>query len=185
MTNRIRHVLYLSRRMAQDPNGDQMAVYIYDFVWEAKRSLGIMLETDDIIWEHDNKLRSESGIVVEIHPCKDTKYTLRMLWEHEDTVAQMGRTLSVNLRDEARRFRHRRQPSEVAPKVEKVRTGLTRAPRDGMVPVGDIAAAFGVTAREVRGALRKARVPKPSQGWAWKPADVEGVKKLVGEALGK
>lgn len=184
---RVRHVLYLGRRMAQDPDNNQQAVFIYDTVRESKRALDIILEDDELIWDGDQKLLSSSGIVIEVRPCKDTKYSLAMLWAHEDSVVQMGKLFSPNLAKEARAYRYGRQPDTLEPKEEKVRTrapgAMSRAPRDGMIPVGDIAAALGISAREARGALRGAKVPKPASGWAWKPDEVEGIKAKIKEAL--
>lgn len=178
------HVLYLSRRFSDDPDGNQVAVFMYGARYAAKRALELLLEQDDLLWIHDNKLQSETGIIIEIRPCKDTRYTLRQLWEYELTIAEMAWEMKPPHSTECKTFRYRRQATTLEPQQERRRgKGAPRSSRQGMTPIGDIALALGITAREARAAFRKAKIPKPPQGWAFPPGEVEAVKAKLQEVL--
>lgn len=177
------HVLYISRRFSDDPDGNQVFVDIYNRVWEAHQALLILLEEDGLVWEGDNWLRSESGIVVQVRPCRTTTHTLRQLWEYEVPVKHLGKELAPHEVRKLRRFRTERDP-DVAPERKERMRSTPRASRDGMVPIADLALEFGMEARDVRAAFRKAGVEKPAQGWAFPKDELEKWRTLVKEACG-
>lgn len=178
------YVLYLSRRYRDDPDGNQVAVFIYAAPYAAKRALELILADDGIVWVTDNHLKSESGIEVQVRPCRTTTHTLKELWEYEYTIAEMAWEMQPPYSTECKRFRLERVSEQVPEKVQRKRGNGPRASRAGMTPIADIALELGITAREARGAFRKARIPKPPCGWAFKPDEVDGIRAKLKEVLG-
>lgn len=64
------------------------------------------------------------------------------------------------------------------PKPEKVKID-----KSGLVSVGDIAEQMDIEARDARGALRKAKMEKPTGGWLFPPDKVEEIKKVIKKHL--
>ena len=54
--------------------------------------------------------------------------------------------------------------------VGRVAPAVKRAPRDGLITVGQICDRLSVKAGKARSILRRQRVEQPEAGWAW-PAD--------------
>lgn len=178
-----RHVIYLSRRYSDDPDGNQVAVDIFDMKWQAHLALHVLLEDDGLVWSGDNYLRSETGIIAEVRPSRQTTATLRELWDYDMPVKRLGNELDAHRIKALRRFRYVPDPT-VAPEKKVKTRSLTRTSRNGMVPIADIALEFGLEACEVRAAFRRAKIPKPPQGWAFPASEVEAIKQKVKEVLG-
>lgn len=179
-----RYVLYLGRRYADDPDGNQVAVYIFGEVYAVKKAMELILADDDLLWINDNKVQSETGIIIHLRFAEMYDYTLKEMWEHEYTLAEMAWEMLPPYSTQCKKFRHVWAPDQVPERVER-RRGTPRASRNGMTPIADIAMACGVTARDARAAFRKAKVKKPPQGWAFPPSEVEEITKKLKEALGK
>ena len=185
-----KYVLYISRR--GDSSQSCSAVSIWAARYGAKKFLDALLQDDGVVWDTPNRLRSETGIIVENpYAFKDTtkNYVLQEVWEHEYSLAEMVWTLPHPYPAQAKRLRMMpamtlEQYDAVLPtQGPKVRS--VRASRDGMVPIADLAAEFDLCARDCRAALRKAKVPKPAAGWAWRADEIEGVRALIAKALGR
>jgi hypothetical protein len=165
------YVLYLSRCHADDPDGNQMAAHIFAAPYSARRFIEVLLEDDGFVWEGATILRSESGIVIKCD-------LLAKIIGHEYTLAEMAWRLPEPHRGYAKFFRYGRQPTSLTEAQEgrpERKASVPRASRSGMVPIADIAMKLGLKARDARAAFRKAKIPKPAAGWAFKPDEVDGV----------
>lgn len=177
-----KYVLYLSRHGDDDT---QSMVMVFAAPYSARKFLDALLEDDGIVWDDDCTIRSETGIVVSTRWYADR---MREAVEHEYTLAEMAWTLDSTHLAHARRFRNgpdqpRTADEPTADRPRRSSSSSPRASREGLVPVGDIAAALGVEARDCRAALRKLRVEKPAAGWAWPASEVEAIKARIQAAL--
>lgn len=186
-----RHVLYLSRRYFDDPEGNQQCVFIYDRAWRTRQALTHILRDDEIVWETDDRLVSSSGIVISVHRCapgRGCQTTLREMYDYEPTLKEMPKELEYYQVRECRVFREGGAPRTldddpaVRAKRERRVRAVTAQPPAGAVHVSDLALSMGIDARQARAALRGI-MTKPSWGWFFKLDEIEGIKKKIQEAL--
>lgn len=187
-----KYVLYISRR--GDSSQSCSAVSIWAAKYAAKKYLEALLDEDGVVFETPNVLRSESGIIVEnpyVYKDASRGYVLQEVWEHEYSLAEMAWTLPHPYPSQAKLLRRRpamtleQYDAAVPVQGPKARSSGVRASRDGMTPIAVLAAEFDLCARDCRAALRKAKVPKPTAGWAWRPDEIDGVRALIAKALGR
>jgi len=164
-------------------------VMILNTVWAMKKFVESVLEGDSFAIEGDT-LVSSSGIVVDYRGVSET--SLEEIMEHDYSLREMAWQLPFPYSHYAYWFRHvRTEPTqeEMEEAIDRAmptrRRAMHRAPRDGMVPVADIATGLGLTAREARGLLRRAKIPKPPQGWAWPVDEAENIKAKLAQLKGR
>ena len=165
-------------------------ILIFAARYAAKKFMLAVLEDDAYEIEGD-VLVSTSGIVVEYTGVATSSLTAIM--GHEFTIPEMGWALPHPYDGYAHYFRHHRHdptPEEIAAAAEKNKPrrqrshgggSMHRAGREGMVPIADIALGLGLTARDARGLLRKAKIAKPASGWAWPLDQVDEIKAVIGK----
>lgn len=186
-----RHVLYLSRRYFDDPDGNQQCVFIFDKAWRTRQALTAILRDDEIVWDGDDCLTSSSGIVVRVHRCSPglgSQDTLRQMFDYEPTLKEMAKTLEFYRVRECRIFREGRAPKSLDddPAVQAKRERRAKTPTvdhpAGAVHVSDVALSMGIDPRQARAALRGI-MEKPAWGWWFRPDEVEDVRRKIREAV--
>lgn len=184
-----KYVLYISRR--GDTSGLCDSISIWAAEYAAQKYMQALVADDGYVFETRSLMRTESGIVIQskatlLRP--EFKFTLDELWEREQSLAEMAWDLPHPYPQEIARVRAGRAvrlADAVLPERKEKRRGTHRAPRDGMIAAAELAVEFGLCARELRGALRKAKIPKPSAGWAWAPSEIENTRALIRKVLGR
>lgn len=180
-----RFVLYISRHGDDDT---QSMVQVFAQPYAARKFLDELLADDGVVWDDECTIRSETGVVVSTRWYPDR---MREAHSHEYTLEEMAWTLDHLHAAAARRFRCGPELPRTAAEAATDRPrrsqssapSAPRASREGLVPVGDIALALGVDARNCRAALRKLGIEKPAVGWAWPADQVEAVKARIQGAL--
>lgn len=173
-----KYVLYLQRD--SDPDGHSMACYIFAAKYAAKKFIEA-LAGEGYEWVGDTIIRTETRTTVRCDK-------LKAILDHEYTLAEMGWDLPDPHRGYARRYHlvgdlaieEAKNPEMRAERAAKTRT--PRASRDGMTSIGDLAEELGIPPRDARGVLRKAKMPKPAQGWAWPASEVEAIREMLRKA---
>lgn len=176
------YVLNFTRR--DDLWWESLAIHVWGAPFAARKFVEAVIRDDEWCWElmpdgkeSRNSLITSSGIRIETNA---TAFD-GCLWEvmhHEYSIAEMGWDLPQPYPRMAMSWRMRdwKAPS---PEAAAKRTSVPRASRNGMTTIQDIAAEFEMSPRDARGILRKAKVPKPPQGWAWKPEDAAPIRALM------
>lgn len=176
-------VLNFARR--RDWAWNSLNIHVWGAAFAAKKYCEAVLADDEWIWElnpdgteSNDSLVSSSGIRISTNSTS-TRH-LREVMEHEYSIAEMGWDLPYPYPQMAAKWRARRLWEDLrSASQEPRRRGVPRASRSGLVTIQTIAEEYGMTPRDARGILRKAKVPKPACGWAWKPDDVQPIRDLM------
>lgn len=159
--------------------GDREPISIFYACYAAKKYLEALLDGEPYVLEGDTILKSESGLFVRSD-------TLPEILEHKYTKEEAAWELPHPYDVEAYFMRYGKRPDNKTVVTREItrerKVRRKRAPRTGLVPVGDIAEQLGLSPREARGRLRKAKVQKPDAGWAWPESEVEDIKTLIAGA---
>lgn len=156
--------------------GEREEIHIFAAMYAAKKFVEEVLKGDDWVLDGDRFLRSRKGIKVRVHlTCTDV--TLREVMGHEYTRSEDLWDLPVPYVGAARSLRE-------GPTVERVVLTQGRAPkkaviRAGLVTIQDIADELGMSGRDARSVVRKAKWEKPECGWAWKAEEADKVRTFI------
>lgn len=175
----------------KDP--DKLLVQIFAAKFAGKKFMEAMTKGDKIVWERRNECRLASGAVIK---CAELEEILDYEYKNE---AEKEFQLPNNYLETVRYFQHgvpsdlRSHKPSLTPDGEKkpVKPQAPVAPahkpkrkeKDGKVTAATVADELGVTARQLRGALRAAKIEKPEGGWAWDPKEAEQIKEQVKKHL--
>lgn len=165
---------------------NSLNIHVWGAPFAAKKYIELVLGNDEWCFEllpdgteDKDALVSSSGIRIETN---STCYP-GALWDvmhHEYSLAEMGWDLPMPYPKLAAQWRHRRQWDDLRGAVQtRRRGGVPRASRNGLVTIQAIAEEMGMTPRDARGILRKAKLPKPPCGWAWKEEDAAPIRELM------
>lgn len=162
----------------RDPLGDKEMFGIgFCTLYGARKYLEVLLDEDDFVQETDTFLRTETGIEVR---CSD----LRALIDYEYKGQENYWELPEPHVTEALWFRRARDapPAEHTGKSKREKRLERKAKRvPGMLSIGELAEQLGMTPRDARAILRKAKVEKPASGWAWLPDAADKIRALLQE----
>lgn len=177
------YVFDFTRR--DDYIGDSLNIHVWGAPFAAKKYMEAVIADDEWCFEltsdgKDDKdsLITSSGIRIETN----STCFRGALWEvmnHEYSIAEMGWDLPSPYPRIAQAWRNNRTWTSLASALQTRSRGAPRASRNGMTTIQSIAEEYGMTPRDARGILRKAKVPKPPQGWAWKADDVQPIRDLM------
>lgn len=183
------YVLDFLRR--NDYLGNSLHIHVWGAPFAAKKFIELVIRDDEWYWEleddgteSNDSLVTSSGIRIRTNSTAD-RGMLREVMQHEYSLAEVAWDLPMPYPRLAQAWRVRRSWTDLRTVEQKVRRGTPRASRAGMVTVQNIAEELGIKPRDARGALRKAKMAKPVQGWAWKPDDVALIRELIAKAVGK
>lgn len=178
-------------RRRDDWEWNSVCVHVWGAAFAAKKYIEAVIREDEWCWdvedngsESNDRLFTETGIVVETG-ASASRGMLRRAMDHEYSLPEMAWSLPVPYPKMAAAWRSRQRWESTAVLVERKVRSTPRALRQGMTSVQTIADELGITPREARGALRKAKVPKPPCGWAWKSDEISDVRSLIARLCGK
>jgi len=183
------YVLNVRRR--GDWEWNSIHIFIWGDLFAARKFVEAVLRDDEWLWdlnedgtESSDRLVSSSGIVVETNLTAKPGM-LRRVMEHEYTLAEEGWDLPHPYDAQAAKWRMRRVWNKVEPQEQRRARGVPRASRNGLVTIQAIAEELGITPRDARGVLRKAKATKPPCGWAWKDEEANTIREMMRKAFGK
>lgn len=171
--------------------GRRQGSFVLNTPYAIKKFLDILLEDDEVslvkgLMGEEDTLMSTTGITVRL-PRDYGK--IEELFKHEYTEDEAQWELGEPTTSQAVRLRHASdsdEPTEATtttpgverPKREK-KEKVVRPSKEGLVTIGEIAAELKIEARDARAALRKAKVEKPTVGWAWEKKEVDNIKEII------
>lgn len=187
------YAIYFTKR---GDNDAASMVLIFAAPYAARKALDLVFAGDEeVVWDDDASEGTadpdttitgvQSGIVA------STRWWPERMQEcvdHTYSMQELGWQLPHPYPNYILAFRHgvpERTVPEKKQRVARTSSGSStpRPSREGLTPVGTIADELGITPREARGALRDMQIPKPPQGWAFAPGEVEDWKAKIAAHL--
>lgn len=187
------YVLYFTKR---GDNDTASMVLVFAAPYAARKALDLVFAGDEeVVWDDDAAegtadpnttiVGMQSGIVATtrwfpelMQECVDHTYSPQELgWQMPAPYPKYILAFRYGIVESPRSAPEKKQ------RVARVASSTPRPSREGLTPVGTIADELGITPREARGALRDLSIPKPPQGWAFPPGEVEDWKAKIAAHL--
>lgn len=178
---------YYPPRDQLEPGQHRNMVVVSFKLFGAKRFIEIMSEGTKLEPLGENRVMAQNDIEIYCPQGLDQVLNYRYRGDEEDWMPTADHADQVNrirkrLMDEPERIVERDEGGNVIkaerPKKEKVEKA-PKETRSGLVDMNAIAKDLGYDPKDCRQALRKAKVEKPSVGWAWPADKVDEIKKVI------
>lgn len=170
----------------------RLLVKVYYSAYAAKRFVDECVAGKTFKWKKDDTIVVEDGMTIK-------SSELEELIEHEYTALESEWFLSEEEQKQVGRMRAAvyypqekakalpaptEKPMAMVSKPKEAKAEKQpRASRDGLIDVGKIAADLNCDPRIARAILRKAKIEKPSAGWAWPSQEAEKIKGLIKKGM--
>lgn len=201
-----RHCLYVYRKSESQPNDRPQfhSCYIWATNYAMRKFIDAILEGYKWSRVGDHKIETDDGrIILKLDAMDEVmKYKLndkeqRWIIPIPDAahITQIRDNIFIDYRDREKIAAMKEAIAEgkvvttsmsAKPEKAKREPKEKREPRpskEGLVTVGDIAAALKIDAKDARRALRASGEAKPDAGWAWDPKEKDRITKLIKKHL--
>jgi hypothetical protein len=170
----------------------RLLIVNYCGVFAAKKAFDHIVSEEEYKWLDSKTIQTESGLKVRSDQLEEiVEYDFSKEQQEWDFPEEERRKFYAirsrpEDREQARKERNERLGVDQDDKPERTKKERTpRASREGLVTVQMIAEEFGIEPREARGILRKAKVEKPSAGWAGNETWADNIRKIIEKGMKK